>query len=281
MKILLLALLASFRIPIPEISGLGWFPAKAGTFLAVGDKELKVSFVTPTEKKVGFRNLDLSGLFAARPSGSQFEGVASDASGRIFILEEAPGHVFVLSATGKEIERTIELHVPKEHALYEDWKADDNSRGEGLVLLKNGHLLVIKEKKPVTLMEFAPEGEKAAGYRAGDAVTGRDTFPLPKANMRFVPIETWPVKHKKAKDVSELAVGPDGALYFLSDKSQTILKVELPVAINDEEVSITKVWDLPQTIEKAEGLILDAKTTWVAEDHKEDSENLFKLPALE
>ena len=45
-----------------------------------------------------------------------------------------------------------------------------------MVLLKNGHILVLKEKSPRALIEFGRVGERAAGYALGGAVGVDDTF---------------------------------------------------------------------------------------------------------
>src|SRR6187431_656675 len=43
-------------------------------------------------------------------TGSEFEGVASDAAGRLYVLREGPSQILVLGPRG-DIERTVELRV--------------------------------------------------------------------------------------------------------------------------------------------------------------------------
>ena len=104
---------------------------------------------------------------------SQFEGVAADGAGRVFILEESPGHVYVFDAALTKVEARITLRVrpddPAFATLAEAWAAHPNSRGEGIVLLDRGHLLILKEKDPRRLIEFGPDGDQPVGrLQAGD-----------------------------------------------------------------------------------------------------------------
>jgi hypothetical protein len=52
------------------------------------------------------------------------------------------------------------------------------SRGEGAVLLQNGHLLAAKEKKPAALIEFGPLGAEPVGLAKGGALRNRVRWPV-------------------------------------------------------------------------------------------------------
>ena len=93
--------------------------------------------------------------------GSQWEAADGDSTGRVFILQESPGKVFILSPELDGLLHTIDRSVEGNERL--DWEKSPNERGEGLVLLANGHVVVAKEKEPPLLMEFGPEGEEASG----------------------------------------------------------------------------------------------------------------------
>ena len=89
--------------------------------------------------------------------GSQWEGVAGDVTGRVFILRERGSELLVVSPDFR-FERRIELH--------HHWR-DDTAYGlEGLLLLRDGHVLAAKQKKPVRLIEFGPAGDAPLGLTA-------------------------------------------------------------------------------------------------------------------
>jgi hypothetical protein len=108
------------------------------------------------------------------------------------------------------------------------WSDPKGSRGEGMVLLPGGHLLVAKEKKPATLIEFGPPQSRSRGLVRGGALADGERWLIKKGHHRFVALAIWfPDKTlaKTCADFSDLEIGPDG-LYLLSDKSATIARLD-------------------------------------------------------
>jgi len=109
------------------------------------------------------------------------------------------------------------------------WSDPKGSRGEGMVLLPGGHLLVAKEKKPATLIEFGPPQSRSRGLVRGGALADGERWSIKKGHHRFVALAIWfPDKTlaKTCADFSDLEIGPDGCLYLLSDKSATIARLD-------------------------------------------------------
>jgi hypothetical protein len=97
------------------------------------------------------------------------------------------------------------------------------------VLLPGGHLLVAKEKKPATLIEFGPPQSRSRGLVRGGALADGERWSIKKGHHRFVALAIWfPDKTlaKTCADFSDLEIGPDGCLYLLSDKSATIARLD-------------------------------------------------------
>jgi hypothetical protein len=82
----------------------------------------------------------------------------------VLLLQEGPSRVLVLSAGLARVEAVVELAVaPGQPGFGREWADDDNARGEGLLLMDRGHLLVAKQKDPVCLIEFGPAGDAPLG----------------------------------------------------------------------------------------------------------------------
>jgi len=224
---------------------------------------------------------DLSGLFGN--GASQWEAVAGDGSGAVFILAEASDKISVLDADLKKIVHTIQLSVPKSHALSKAWQDDANSHGEGMVLLSNGHVLVVKEKDPVALIEFAVDGEAAQGYDASLALGDR-AFKLPRgASSTMTPVHHWLLKASQVSaigDVSELAVDTDGRLLLLTDQGRSVVRVERGLRADEDKMDIKALYKLPSAVDKPEGLVMASGIPLVAIDQKNAGESLFSLDAL-
>lgn len=277
-------------IPIREVSGLGlrWAEGGALELLAVGDRDasyahgaVDVDFIRLDDQKLSSNDRRNNN----ENEGSQWEAVTSDASGSLFVLQENPGKLLIFDGKTRDLVQEIEVNVDGR----KDWK-DPNSRGEGMVLLKNGHILLLKEKDMPALVEVGPNGDRPKGYRAGDAVGPRDRFPLPPATeerghtrpTKFGVLKQWKVgdgSSKHAEDMSDLAAGPDGRLYVLSDQSRTISIVdEGGVSPDEDKFRFDESFKLPHRIEKPEGLVvLDSDHILVATDIPEEKDNLFAL----
>ena len=255
--------------------------------LAVSDSSYKVQSVNFEKKSLSKNNLffnvdSLVGL--NNKNNSQWEAVAADKD-RVFMLAEGSSKVSVFNNDMKKFEGTIELKISKTHILFADWDKDTNSRGEGLILLDNGHMLLLKEKNPVLLIEFGPKGEAAGGFKPGDAVAGKESFPFNKNTNEFIPLKHWDLganSQSQLSDASDLAVGPDGKLYILSDHSGRIVAIENVLKPSEDKFKVKAAWILPKKVEKAEGLgFTPAFEPIVVSDIGGKDKNLFILTKLD
>jgi hypothetical protein len=279
-----------FDVPLLEISGLGQrprSPEQEMQVLAVGDEDFTVvsANVESSTSLSDFRTHRLHDLLGGSDEyGSQWEAADGDSTGRVFILQESPGKVFILSSELDRLLHTIDLSVADNERL--DWKKSPNAQGEGLVLLANGHVVVAKEKEPPLLIEFGAEGEEASGIVSDLLLLERRRFPEPaEANSKHVALTVWDLDGEadaRIDDISDVAVGPDERLYLLSDESRCIARVEHQLPAAQRKLSITAVWKLPEEIVQPEGLVLmDDMTPLVAIDRQERNQNLFLLDPLE
>ena len=167
-----------WSLTLPELSGLSHCrdAAHAGQLLAVGDRTFGL-YRGPARSETPPDPVDLGALvrdLTSEPDeGSQWEAVTADATGRVFVLQEYPGHVFVFAPALDALVAALALDMPDEDGWQRAWVKDENARGEALALLKNGHVLVVKQKKP-RLIEFGPARTRARRSLAGHAaVRGR------------------------------------------------------------------------------------------------------------
>lgn len=271
-------------LPIPEVSGLGRRRIGGNAqYLAVSDSSpILVTFdIGPRGGVANIEQHDLSALVGA--GAPQWEAVSGDGAGNVFVLAEASDRVTVLDPTLKKVKHTFEITIPGEHPLASAWKRDANSRGEGILLLSNGHMLVVKEKDPVAILELAPAGAVAEGYSAGLAL-GDGTFPLPSgASTTLLPVHHWLLKDsqvKLASDVSELAVDVDGRLLLLSDQGRSVIRVERGLRPDEDKADLKGVFRLPGAVEKPEGFVVADGMPFVAIDVKGAGESLFRMDRL-
>jgi hypothetical protein len=192
--------------------------------------------------------------------------VASDSTGNVFLLEEDPGAVYVLDRTLSKGLNRIQLNITAEHPLREDWDKDSNSRGEGFILLKSGHILVAKEKEPPVFVEFGPSADSPQGLideKGESAAVGLDdTFPLPlQRDTVFVALKVWTVNGPFLLDgdLGEIAFAPDDSLLLLSDQLRSIFMVPDKKQFQQDSVEVSEMSGLPKELGKPEGLVV---TPW-------------------
>lgn len=275
------------RIPIREVSGLALRKRNGLEVLAIGDRDFRLAVGKLEGGAVSrFGVVDLrkplqkAGIKLQKTS--QWEGVASDGQ-RVFVLEEAPGHVFVFDEKGKELVASIRLEFRTGNTdladLELDWEMNENSRGEGLVLLEGGHLIVLKEKQPPRLVEFGPPGDAPVGLaplQAGKSFTLRgDMF------STMVPLRVWRFADEARTDFpdfSDLSVGEAGSLWVLSDEGLAL--GQLIGDAPDGRVRIGAVTKLAPGAEvsKPEGLaVLSPARAFIACDMPERASPLFSV----
>jgi SdiA-regulated len=281
-----------FDVPLNEISGLGQrrVPrSRSLELLAVGDEEFTVVASTVEDDAVvrGFNSYRLDDLLddADPDKGSQWEAADGDSTGRLYILQEDPAHVFVIGPDLDELLVDIELRFDSPAGAAFEGDPAPNSQGEGLVLLKTGHFLIAKEKDPPVLMEFGPVDTDPAGASPGLLFSVEGEFPLPRERRaRFALLEVWSLDERagsRISDISDVAVGPDNRLYILSDESRCIARLQAGLDPGDTRLTIESLWGLPQELQQPEGLVVTGDMTpIVAIDRKSRNANLFSLSPL-
>ena len=254
-----------YSLPIVELSGLATRTTSAGVELfAIGDKD-------NTLVRALWRDQRLIDIEASRPTLSgkgQWEGIATDASGRVYLLRESPSSIVVMSA---ELDNVVAEFDLEGSEMLPGWSTEENSRGEGLVVLANGHFLIAKEKEPPLLVEFGPAGERPEGVTRSLL----EAAPVLQHRRTLVPLAVWTVDEALATDISDLAISGD-ALFALSDDSRVLLEFELPLP-KRALVSLGRS-KLPKEVENPEGLVIIDGHPVVGIDQKKKGEpNLFVL----
>jgi uncharacterized protein YjiK len=282
-----------FDLQLREVSGICERAAGDGRprqLLAVGDDrhQLLVGDLEP-EVPDEFALHDLEPLLVGAGvrigQSSQWEGVDSDETGRVFVLREVPGTVFVFDPGLRRLLHVIDLTVEDDPGEERAWRADENALGEGLLLLGNGHLFVVKEDKPRQLLEFGLPGERAQGLHGGLLIADSGRFPAPaEPTATFHLLSAWDLGGEaleRVGDLSDVAIGPDGRVYLLSDESRCIARLQETVPPESGTVAVDHLWGLPERLHQPEGLVITA--AWdvlVATDHAERRDNLFLLDGL-
>jgi uncharacterized protein YjiK len=282
-----------FDLQLREVSGICERAAGDGRprqLLAIGDDSHTV-LVGDLEPEVPatFARHDLEPLLVGAGvrmgKGSQWEGIDTDETGRVFVLREVPGTVFVFDPELARLLHVLDLTVEDDPGEQRAWDADENALGEGLLLLRNGHLFVVKEDKPRQLLEFGRPGEPAQGLHGDLLVTETGRFPGPDApSETFHMLAAWDLGGEaleRVGDLSDVTVGPDGRVYLLSDESRCIARLQASVPPESGTVAVDRIWALPERLHQPEGLVITADwDALVATDHKERRQNLFLLDGL-
>jgi hypothetical protein len=255
-------------VPLEEVSGICSHRGKNGRMhlIAVGDRLAKVAWFSPPRgngDQIDWHTSNIAGLAGSMlpKHDPQIEAVCADGVGRIVLLQETPPRVELIDPKTSKVVASIDLAVEGRGKIARAWSDPEGSRGEGMVLLSGGHLLVAKEKKPAALIEFGPPGSQSRGLVRGGALAGGEQWPIKKGHHRFVALAIWLPDKKLAKtcaDFSDLAIGPDGCLYLLSDKSSTIARLDdLPEG--GGTAALLDAWRLGDLDGKPEGLAFTAQ----------------------
>jgi uncharacterized protein YjiK len=269
---------ATFDIPLREVSGISLTTRKTGetVLVAIGDHSSVVASAELTDSSPGDWQLtDMARLAGLDATFSQAEGIAHDANGLVLMVFEEPARIAVVDPAQRRLVEVISLVVRGDDRVARGWAADPNSRGEGIVLLDGGHVLVVKEKKPPALIEFGP-----AGHDPGQRLLRPDEawHPDGQPAVSFVALATWLLDTDlgdQLGDMSDAAVGPDGQLYVLSDQSHSIARLQWPVA-GDTPVTALDVFEIAGAPDKPEGLAaLPDGRLLVARDTRKPKGNLL------
>lgn len=139
-----------FRLHLAEISAL-CLRGKA-ELIAVGDEDFMIATAALRDDGLRYEHSKwvrhiLPEEVRSGESGSEWEAIAADGKGRVFIVKESSLTVIVLSRSFRKYVHTIDLDVedgPDEGAM--QLLDDENAGPEGILLLEAGRLLVAKQK---------------------------------------------------------------------------------------------------------------------------------------
>jgi hypothetical protein len=278
-------------VPLREVSGICLRRSRNGrmALIAVGDRVAKIAWFSEPRSDGGRINWNTSSI--AKLSGSmlpkqhpQIEAICADGLGRVLLLQETPPRVELIDPKALKVIASIDLVVEGRGEIARAWSDPKGSRGEGMVLLPGGHLLVAKEKKPAVFIEFGPPHSRSRGLVRGGALANGEQWPIKNGHHRFVALAVWlPDKTlaKTCSDFSDLEIGPDGCLYLLSDKSFTIARLDdLPAG--GGTAAHLEAWRLGDLDGKPEGLAFTAQgRAIVGLDTRKPRRNLLLLePAV-
>ena len=281
-----------------ELSGLAVFggPGRPPRLLAVGDEDFAVvsAEVDGSGAVVRTWRDDLRPALRAAGidlrSGSGFEGVASDGVGTVVLLQEEQARLLVVAPDFSRLLHTLVLAVPVDQpVLNPAWDREPNSRGEGLLLLRRGHVLIAKERDTACLIEFGPAGDRPLGVGADTVLGPGEAFQRPDATTAaVVPLAVWPLGASAARTlptINDLALGPDGRVYALSGHAQVIVRMEERLTPG-ERAGATAVWPIGEGIPggraaRPEGLaFLPSGRPVVGIDTGQPQDNLVVLRSL-
>jgi hypothetical protein len=250
-------------VPLREVSGICLRRSQNGRMflIAVGDRLAKIAWFSQPRSDTGridwhTRNIaKLSGSMLPKHD-SQIEAICADGLGRLLLLQETPPRVELVDPKTLKVVASIDLAVKGRGEMARAWSDPKGSRGEGVVLLPGGHLLVAKEKNPAAFIEFGPLHSPSRGLVRGGALPDGDRWPIKEGHHRFVALAIWLPDKTLAKtcaDFSDLEIGPDGCLYLLSDKSFTIARLDdLPAG--GGTAALLDSWRLGDLDGKPEGI---------------------------
>jgi hypothetical protein len=255
-------------VPLREVSGICLRRSENGQMflIAVGDRAAKIAwFCQPSSDgaRIDWHTSDISKLSGSMlpKDDPQIEAVCADGVGRVMLLQETPSRVEIIDPEELKVVASIDLAVEGRGEIARSWSDPEGSRGEGMVLLRGGHLLVAKEKKPAAFIEFGPPNSPSQGLVRGGAMPEGEPWPISEGHHQFVALAIWHPDKTLAKnclDFSDLEIGPDGRLYLLSDKSSSIAWLEdLPAG--GGTAALLDVWRLDDLDGKPEGLSFTAE----------------------
>ena len=192
-------------VPLHEVSGICLRRGRNGrmSLIAVGDRMSKVAwFSLPRidDGRIDWHTSDIAELSGSMlpHDDPQIEAVCADGLGRVLLLQETPPRVELIDPKTLKVVASIDLAVEGRGEIARAWSDPEGSRGEGMVLLPGGHLLVAKEKKPAALIEFGPPNSQSRGLVRGGALPDGERWPIKNGftgsllSRAGFPIRHWP-----------------------------------------------------------------------------------------
>lgn len=274
-----------WTVPLPEVSGLSSRAVEGGMLLlALGDDRVAFATTTVVDGVPGEFSVVTADDVGARPGyeerATQLEAVAVDGAGRAWLLTEGTSMVGGVDLSASSIVSRLEIDTSTIPDLHASWSKKNASRGEGMLLLRDGHLLVAKEKKPAGLVELGPRGHEARGVSEESLLGPDEAWAPPPDDDVLAALAWWPWKGdgtSDLEDLSDLAPDHEGGVWVLSDQSRCLTRLSLPL-VPGGAVSVSGTSKLPKSIAKPEGLaFLGGGLIAVADDRKDTRDNLTIL----
>jgi uncharacterized protein YjiK len=290
------AAVRGFRIDLDEMSALCVHrsAARRQEVLAIGDEDFGVHRALWDGERLGEstrRSVRRLLPDSEQSKKSEWEGIATDGRGAVYVLREPTATVFVFSTELDRLEHTIQLDVEGGDPAARGLLDDPNAGPEGLLLMTRGHVLVAKQKEPIILVEFGPKGDRPNGLWPDPSPPPGRALELLSGGERstLVALAAWQLAHADegvVQSANDLAVDRRGRLHAVSSKSRCIYRFATERA-SDSRITIDRSWALPEEIgaggkRKAEGLTFDDQgRPLVALDAKDSDANTFVLESLD
>lgn len=276
---------ASLDVPLADISGAEVVVGRSGRqmlwLVSETDAVAIVSEVGNDGIPGNWRRIPLSECDGGSAAMFQsMEAVTVDGLGRLVVLTENPPRVALVDPSDRWVAACASLVVtgrfPKTRRT---WGVDGAVKGEGIVLLRDGHLLVAKERSPAVWGEWGPESHFPVGLSPQTLLAPDEGWPPPPD--RLVLLHRWTLQPdpggETITDVSDMSVGPDGRVWVISDKDRRIGRLPEFMAPDTDTVNLDGVWALGGgKVKHPEGLAIGQDgTIYVARDTKKPKSNLL------
>ena len=263
---------AKYQVPMREVSGIAQLDDK---IYIVGDSDPELAILDFATLEV-LQHIDFADLLRERFSlcinaqnnicktmlknlGTQWEGIHVSSDG-IALLQENTGSVLIFDLQVT----TIKGHLLIDYRGDAKIKTNENSLGEGIILLNDGNILIAKEKLPTAIMEFTAQKQ-----------SHQDGF----IRKEMQAIHTWQLTSEdKQCDLSDITRDPNsGIIYGISQTCHSIYKFKT-LHKDDDELTVEQRWRIPDEVTAPEALLVtrDGKFI-VCSDISQIRDNIFVL----
>ncbi len=202
------------KVDVIEPSGLA-FSDREDCFLTVSDEDSCVYKLNRKGKVIGKIKID----------GYDLEGIAADADGNIYVVDEAYSEVISVDAEGNEFSR-FPINIGNSR----------NKGPEGICIDKDEKLIyVVNEKNPGLILVYDFYGNKKNEYIPGLASDYSSIFYHSESGMFYIlsdeessvyiwhPLSGLSEKYKiKVNNPEGIVVGNNMEVYIISDKEQKL-----------------------------------------------------------
>lgn len=276
-----LVVLSKEIVPLKEISGMVSFLNAGQPELAfIGDAKSTI-YIKSEDQDYSFKDklverfslcqteeFDECGK-AIKKMSKNWEGLAIDGQQRFFVLQEHSQSIVVLNRAVDTIEHAIHFNFARafgDAVAKGARKMKKDTLGEGVILMKRGHILVSKEAFPVALVEFGPEGDTALGLNAESVLAEGEAFQTDaeRFHINLVPLANWVLATHGKCDISDLALDTNRNLLALSEDCLSIQRY--PSLAPGQDAVASETYVLPGEIKSPEALAVRGNEWLVGSD---------------